>query len=199
LVFAILSLFSIELQINLVDSWPAAGVHPHAYFAVNEQPVAVKNDEIDVQWHPSFLSTDLGKKIAHIGDRAYSPVLTEKVTVFRQAMFSAAKADRCHSRRDCRLNPSYAVLDDEATRRSRPHTPRGMKKQVVSDREVLVFQYSASSWNIDIERFRSEPPAAETAPRLAPGPSLLLALLLSLGLWGAIWWVASFAISACLS
>ena len=56
----------------------------------------------------------------------------------------------------------------------------------MSDRQVLVFQYSASSWNIDTERFRSEPPAAETIPRLAPGPSLLLALLLSLGLWGAI-------------
>jgi hypothetical protein len=69
----------------------------------------------------------------------------------------------------------------------------------VSDRQVLVFQYSASSWNIDTERFRSEPPAAETIPRLAPGPSLLLALLLSLGLWGAFWWVASFAISAWLS
>jgi hypothetical protein len=47
----------------------------------------------------------------------------------------------------------------------------------VSDREVLVFRYSASSWNIGIERFRSEPPAAETAPRLAPGPSLPALLL----------------------
>jgi hypothetical protein len=113
-----------------VEQLPSFDVALGNDFAVNEHPVAVKNDEIDVQWHPSFLSTDQGKKIAHIGDRAYSPVLTEKVTVFRQAMFSAAKADRCHSRRDCRLNPSYAVLDDEATRRSRPHTPRGMKKQV---------------------------------------------------------------------
>jgi hypothetical protein len=52
----------------------------------------------------------------------------------------------------------------------------------MSNRKVLVFHCSASSWSLDTARFRSEPAAAEIAPRLAPGPSLLLALLLSLGL-----------------
>jgi hypothetical protein len=65
----------------------------------------------------------------------------------------------------------------------------------MSDSRVVVLHYSAGSRTLDTERFRSEPPAAEAAARLALGPSLLLALLLSLGLWGAIWWVASAVIS----
>jgi len=69
----------------------------------------------------------------------------------------------------------------------------------MSDRRVVVFHYPAGSGSFDTERFRSEAPAAEATSRLAPGASLLLALLLSLGLWVAIWRVASFAISTCLS
>jgi hypothetical protein len=65
----------------------------------------------------------------------------------------------------------------------------------MSDRGVVVARYSAGFRSRDTERLRSEPSAAETAPKLAAGPSLLLALLLSLGLWGAIWWVASAVIS----
>ena len=69
----------------------------------------------------------------------------------------------------------------------------------MNDRRVVVFHYPGGLGSFDTERFRSEAPAAEAASRLAPGACLLLALLLSLGLWGAIWRVASFAISACLS
>jgi len=69
----------------------------------------------------------------------------------------------------------------------------------MSDRRVVVFHYPAGSGKVDTERFRSETPAAAATSRLAPGASLLLALLLSLGLWVAIWRVASFAISTCLS
>jgi hypothetical protein len=57
----------------------------------------------------------------------------------------------------------------------------------MSDRRVVVFRYPAGSGSFDTERFRSQAPAAEAAPRLAPGASLLLALLLSFGLWGRIW------------
>jgi hypothetical protein len=61
----------------------------------------------------------------------------------------------------------------------------------MSDRGVVVARYSAGSRSRDTERLRSEPSAAEAAPKLAAGPSLLLALLLSLGLWGGIWWMVS--------
>jgi len=38
---------------------------------------------------------------------------------------------------------------------------------------------------------RSEPSTAQTVPALRPGAGLILALLLSLGLWDAIWLAAS--------
>jgi hypothetical protein len=63
----------------------------------------------------------------------------------------------------------------------------------MSDR--LVVHYSASSRSLDTERFRPAPPVAEAVPSLAPGQSLALALALSLGLWGTIWWIASAVIS----
>ena len=65
----------------------------------------------------------------------------------------------------------------------------------MSDRRVVVFHYPAGSGSFDTERFRSEAPAAEATSRLAPGASLLLALLLSLGLWGGIWEIVSTLIS----
>jgi hypothetical protein len=62
----------------------------------------------------------------------------------------------------------------------------------MSDRRAPV-HYSASLRSLsDLD---PRPQAAETAYRLAAGPSLLLALLLSLGLWGAIWWVVSAIIA----
>jgi hypothetical protein len=45
-------------------------------------------------------------------------------------------------------------------------------------------------------RTRSEPAAADAAPRLTPGAGLILSLLLSLGLWAAIWQgVSSLAVA----
>jgi hypothetical protein len=65
----------------------------------------------------------------------------------------------------------------------------------MSDRRVVVFHYPAGSGSFDTEQFRSEAPAAGATSRLAPGASLLLALLLSLGLWGGIWRIVSTLIS----
>ena len=65
----------------------------------------------------------------------------------------------------------------------------------MNDRRVVVFHYPGGLGSFDTERFRSEAPAAEATSRLAPGASLLLALLLSLGLWGGIWRIVSTLIS----
>ena len=40
---------------------------------------------------------------------------------------------------------------------------------------------------LDPRRSRPEPTTAAATPRLTPGAGLILALLLSLGLWAAIW------------
>jgi hypothetical protein len=36
-------------------------------------------------------------------------------------------------------------------------------------------------------RFRQDDVARDAVPRLAPGAAIIVALLLSLGLWGAVW------------
>ena len=53
------------------------------------------------------------------------------------------------------------------------------------------FHYFANTWSLHAGRSRSEPTAADAATKLAPGAGLIVALLLSLGLWGAIWLTVS--------
>jgi hypothetical protein len=53
------------------------------------------------------------------------------------------------------------------------------------------FPFVAHAENPLAGRPRAEPATADAATKLSPGPALLLALLLSLGLWAAIWKAAS--------
>jgi hypothetical protein len=52
--------------------------------------------------------------------------------------------------------------------------------------------------SLEAWRSRSEPAAAEAAPRLTPGAGLTFSLLLSLGLWGALWQAVSSLATAWL-
>ena len=49
------------------------------------------------------------------------------------------------------------------------------------------FDNLACSRSLHAGRSRSEPAAAKAAPLVTPGARLMIALLLSLALWGAIW------------
>jgi hypothetical protein len=53
------------------------------------------------------------------------------------------------------------------------------------------FHYFANTRSHHAGRSRSEPTAADAATKLAPGAGLIVALLLSLGLWGPIWLTVS--------
>jgi hypothetical protein len=53
------------------------------------------------------------------------------------------------------------------------------------------FHYFANTRSHHAGRSRSEPAAADAATKLAPGAGLIVALLLSLGLWGTIWLTVS--------
>jgi hypothetical protein len=46
-----------------------------------------------------------------------------------------------------------------------------------------------------LERFHPDAAARDAIPRLAPGVALIAVLLLSLGLWGAIWLAVSALIA----
>jgi hypothetical protein len=58
------------------------------------------------------------------------------------------------------------------------------------------FPYLAGARNLDTGLSRSEPSASDAAPRLTPGAGLVVVLLLSLGLWAAIWLALSFLVAA---
>jgi hypothetical protein len=64
----------------------------------------------------------------------------------------------------------------------------------MKDGQALALHYSGGSQRRDMDRLRSERATAGAA-RLTPGQGLALASGLSLGLWGAIWWVISTVIS----
>jgi hypothetical protein len=53
------------------------------------------------------------------------------------------------------------------------------------------FQYFARTRSPHAGRSRSEAVAAGAIPKLTPGAGLIVSLLLSLGLWGAIWQAGS--------
>jgi hypothetical protein len=56
--------------------------------------------------------------------------------------------------------------------------------------------YLAGARNLDTGLSRSEPSASDAAPRLSPAVGLVVLLLLSLGLWAAIWLALSFLAAA---
>ncbi len=57
----------------------------------------------------------------------------------------------------------------------------------MADYSASKFHYLGRSPSPHDERSRSEPAAADAATRLTPLAGLAVALLLSLGLWAAIW------------
>jgi len=66
----------------------------------------------------------------------------------------------------------------------------------VSNNRAPEFHYSAGSRSFCAGRSRSHRLAGNATARLTPGAGLVTALLLSLGLWGAIWAAASSVTSA---
>jgi hypothetical protein len=66
----------------------------------------------------------------------------------------------------------------------------------VSNNRAPEFHYSAGSRSFRARRSRFHRLAGNATARLAPGAGLIAALLLSLGLWGAIWAAASSVTSA---
>jgi hypothetical protein len=61
----------------------------------------------------------------------------------------------------------------------------------VSDDVVPPSYNSAVYRSGDVGRFRQNDVGRDTIPKLAPGIGLIMVLLLSIGLWGAIWLAAS--------
>ena len=53
------------------------------------------------------------------------------------------------------------------------------------------FRYLADVWSPRSGRSRSEPAPAEAATKLTPGAAVLVTLVVSLGLWAAIWQAVS--------
>jgi class 3 adenylate cyclase len=75
-----------------------------------------------------------------------------------------------------------ALLADVVRPGAQKHRGRVVKS--TGDGVLAEFRHHAG-------RSRSEPTAADAATKLAPGAGLIVALLLSLGLWGAIWLTVS--------
>jgi hypothetical protein len=68
----------------------------------------------------------------------------------------------------------------------------------VTDYTPPTFRYLARSPSLHAGQSPSAPGAADAAARLTPRAGLILALLLSLGLWGAIWQAVSSLATAWL-
>ena len=61
----------------------------------------------------------------------------------------------------------------------------------MSDDVVSPSYHSAVSESGHPGRFHPDAAASDTIPRLAPAVGLIVVLLLSIGLWGAVWLVVS--------
>jgi hypothetical protein len=84
-------------------------------------------------------------------------------------------------------------LTDMANNPSALHTAiRREPKGDVRDRLYSAeFRYPARSWSLHAGQSLSEPTAADATTKLAPGAGLIVALFLSVGLWGGIWQAVS--------
>jgi hypothetical protein len=68
----------------------------------------------------------------------------------------------------------------------------------VTNHTTPKFDSFAGPRSLHVRRSRSEPTAADAATKLTSGAGLIVALLLSLGLWGAIWQALSSLAAAWL-
>jgi hypothetical protein len=69
--------------------------------------------------------------------------------------------------------------------------PEERQDRPVNDDVVPPVYHSAVSRSGHPERFDPGAAARDPIPRLAPGAALIVVLLLSVGLWGALWLVVS--------
>ena len=72
----------------------------------------------------------------------------------------------------------------------------GEQDRAMTDHLVPPSYDAAVSRSGHLGRFHPDAAARDAIPRLAPGVALIAVLLLSLGLWGAMWLVASALIAA---
>jgi hypothetical protein len=89
-------------------------------------------------------------------------------------------------------DPALPSLRSSAIRpRSSSQFKREPTGDAVTNYTPQRFHYLANTRSHLAGRSQSEPTAADAATKLAPGAGLIVALLLSLGLWAAIWLTVS--------
>jgi hypothetical protein len=70
---------------------------------------------------------------------------------------------------------------------STPQSDESRKETPVTDYTTPNFHYPARSWSLHAGQSLSEPTEAGEAIKLSGGARLIVALFLSLALWGALW------------